>query len=112
VKAFREGRPVTVFRDEWRTPLGVATAARALLDIARSGFIGLLHVGGPERLSRLKMGQRLVARLHADPSLIVPALRADAPAAEPRPRDVSLDSSRWRQLFPGSPWPAWDDPLL
>jgi dTDP-4-dehydrorhamnose reductase len=109
--ALRSGWPVPLFADEWRTPLHLAAAARALAALARSDFTGLLHVGGPERLSRLEMGQRLARFLGADPGVIVPARRADAPASEPRPRDVSLDSSLWRRLFPALPWPGWEEAL-
>jgi dTDP-4-dehydrorhamnose reductase len=98
-----------LFADEWRTPLDLATAARALAALARSDFTGLLHLGGPERLSRLAMGQRLAAFLGADPAPLVAARRAEVPAPEPRPRDVTLDSSRWRGLFPEQPWPAWEE---
>jgi dTDP-4-dehydrorhamnose reductase len=111
VAALRAGRPVTLFADEWRTPLSLGVAARALLDVALSDFTGLLHLGGPERLSRLGMGQRLAAVLGADPSAIVAVRREQAPAAEPRPRDTSLNSSRWRELFPGHPWPTWEEAL-
>lgn len=109
--ALRERRPITLFEDEWRTPLSLATAARALFDLARADVTGLLHVGGPERLCRLEMGQRLAAYLGLDPSVIRAAKRADVPAPEPRPRDVSLDSSRWRGLCPEHPWPCWQESL-
>jgi dTDP-4-dehydrorhamnose reductase len=111
VAALRAVRPLTLFADEWRTPLALTTAARALVALARSDFAGLLHLGGPERMSRLEMGQRLARFLGADPSGIVAVSRNDLPAAEPRPRDTSLDSSRWRGLFPAHPWPTWDDAL-
>jgi dTDP-4-dehydrorhamnose reductase len=107
--ALREGRKVTLFEDEWRTPLSLATAARALVALARSDFTGLIHIGGPERLSRLEMGLRLASFLGADPSAVVAGRRDDAPAAEPRPRDVSLDSSLWRGLFPALSWPGFAD---
>jgi dTDP-4-dehydrorhamnose reductase len=109
--ALRSGRPVTLFRDEWRTPLHLTTAARALIAVTMSDFNGLLHIGGPERLSRLEMGWRLAAFLGADPSSIVATDRATAPASEPRPRDVSLDSSRWRAAFRGVPWPTFEEAL-
>jgi dTDP-4-dehydrorhamnose reductase len=109
--ALRAGRPVTLFADEWRTPLDLGTAARALIALVRSDFTGLLHVGGPERLSRLEMGRCLARSLGVSGANIVACRRADAPAAEPRPRDVSLDSSRWRGLFPGEPWPTWEEVL-
>jgi dTDP-4-dehydrorhamnose reductase len=104
-----KGQPLTLFEDEWRTPLDLETAARALLAIAASDFRGTLHVGGPERLSRLEMGQQLAAVLgcHAN---IVPTPR-NAGQAEPRARDVSLDSSRWQSLFPQVPWPSHQNAL-
>jgi dTDP-4-dehydrorhamnose reductase len=107
--ALRERRPCTLFRDEWRTPLGLLTAARALVALAGSDCTGVLHLGGPERLSRLDMGLRLATYLGADASAIVPARRDEVPAPEPRPRDVSLDSSRWRALFPSLRWPHWEE---
>jgi dTDP-4-dehydrorhamnose reductase len=111
VSALRAGRPVTLFRDEWRTPLDLVTAARALVAIAESDFSGMLHVGGSDRLSRLEMGLRLAAILGVDPSPITATDRAAAPAPEPRPRDVALDSSRWRAAFPSVPWPAGEEAL-
>lgn len=111
VNALRQGQPCTLFTDEWRTPLALATAAQALLSIIRSEFTGLLHIGGPERMSRLEMGQRLADFLGCDASCIVPAARASAAAPEPRPRDLSLDSTRWCGLFPTLAWPCWEDAL-
>jgi dTDP-4-dehydrorhamnose reductase len=111
VRALRHGQPVRLFTDEWRTPVSVLTAAQAVLAIAASSFTGLLHLGGPERLSRLEMGRRLALHLDADPSVLVSTTRSSAAAPEPRPRDVSLDSSRWRNLFPQQPWPTWTDAL-
>jgi dTDP-4-dehydrorhamnose reductase len=133
--ALRAGSPLTFFDDEWRTPLSLATAARTLVTIALSDFRGLIHVGGPERMSRLEMGKRLAAYLGVDSSSIkgVPrnaptnpggggifswvffgrrtVSRSSVPAAEPRPRDTSLDSSLWRSLFPNEPWPGFEDAL-
>jgi dTDP-4-dehydrorhamnose reductase len=105
--ALRERRPVTLFTDEWRTPLDLATAARALAALAGSEVTGVWHVGGPERLSRYEMGLRLAAALGADPSVIVAATRDEVPAPEPRPRDTSLDASRWRAAFPEVSWPRF-----
>jgi dTDP-4-dehydrorhamnose reductase len=111
VSALRGGRPVALFRDEWRTPLDLETAARALVALAFSHVVGLIHLGGPERLSRLEMGRKLAAALHADASRLIAADRADVPSPEPRPRDCSLDSSFWRALFPQVAWPTHDEAL-
>jgi len=117
IKALRHGQRISLFYDEWRTPLSLRVAARALIALAGGtgtgpvGSLGLIHIGGPERLNRLEMGQRLAAFLGCDPAAIVPASRTRVAAAEPRPEDVSLDSSRWRNLFPGQEWPLWDEAL-
>ncbi|MGH7227061.1 MAG: SDR family oxidoreductase [Gemmataceae bacterium] len=109
VLAPRQGQPVALFHDEWRTPLSLLTAARALLALADP--LGLLHVGGPERLSRMEMGRRLADFLGGDPATIVSVSRGSVAAAEPRPADLSLDSSRWRSLFPHQEWPTWEEAL-
>jgi dTDP-4-dehydrorhamnose reductase len=111
VQSLRTGQRITCFADEWRTPLGLDTAAAALIGLAEAGFEGLLHVGGPDRLSRLEMGRRLAEIVGADPGLVVAASRTEAPAAEPRPRDTSLKSAKWRALFPGQSWPSWHTSL-
>jgi dTDP-4-dehydrorhamnose reductase len=95
------GRPVRLFADEWRTPLAYPAAAAGLIDVALSEFTGLLHLGGPERMSRLEMGLRLAAVLKCDPGAIVSTTRAAAGLAD-RPRDTALDSTLWRQLFPNA----------
>jgi dTDP-4-dehydrorhamnose reductase len=111
VVALREGRPLTLFNDEWRTPLSLASAARAVRMLVHSDFAGILHLGGPERMSRLEMGQRLAVHLGMNPSVLVAVPRSSIPAAEPRPGDTSLDSSRWHALFPAQPWPSWHEAL-
>jgi len=108
--ALRSGRPVRLFHDEWRTPLGLGQAARVLIEIARSDVTGLLHVGGPERMSRLEIGQRLAVYVGTSTSGLVSASRLDAPG-EPRPRDVSLDSRRWRVAFPDRPWITFEQAM-
>jgi dTDP-4-dehydrorhamnose reductase len=110
LRRLRAGESLVCFADEWRTPLGLRTAARALVALAGSDYEGLLHLGGPERLSRLEMAERLAAYLGADPGLLIAASRAAA-AGEPRPRDTSLNSSRWRGLFPEVPWPGFEEAL-
>jgi dTDP-4-dehydrorhamnose reductase len=109
--ALRSGRPLTLFEDEWRTPLALPAAAQALVGLTRSGVTGTLHVGGPERLSRLEMGLRLAEALGVPPTAVMAGKRDAAPGAESRPRDLSLDSTRWRGLFPHAPWPGWAEVL-
>jgi dTDP-4-dehydrorhamnose reductase len=111
LSALRGGQSLNLFQDEWRSPLSLRTAARALVALTASDQVGLLHIGGPERMTRLEMGERLAKYLGLKSPNITACSRQDAPTAEPRPRDVSLDSSRWRALFPSLPWPNYEEAL-
>lgn len=98
-KAFREGTPLSLFADEYRTPVHVVDAARALLAITEHRLSGLWHCGGPERLSRTEFGELVAKGLGYDTSLIHPVSRISTPSLPVRPEDVSLNSERlWSTL--------------
>jgi dTDP-4-dehydrorhamnose reductase len=99
IEKIKHGEKAVFFHDEWRTPLWVWDLAKAVERIARARPMGLIHLGGNERMSRLEMAQRACKKLGADLSLIVPASRLGSEGT-PRPKDLSLDISKFRQLFP------------
>jgi dTDP-4-dehydrorhamnose reductase len=81
--------PVTLFTDEYRCPVRVEDLAAALVELAGNDFRGVLHVAGPERLSRYELGLRIAAFHRLDPhGAIRAALSADSGMA--RPRDCAL----------------------
>ena len=94
------GEPQTFFSDEFRSPLDLDTAAEVLTRLVTSAFSGLVHVGGPERLSRYEMARRLAVGLGLDPELVRANRQSDVTFPEPRAADVSLDTSRLAGLFP------------
>ncbi len=97
--AFREGNPLSLFADEYRTPVHVVDAARALLAITEHRLSGLWHCGGPRRLSRTEFGELVARGLGYDTSLIRPVSRISSPTLPARPEDVSLNSERlWSTL--------------
>ncbi|HKU43356.1 MAG TPA: SDR family oxidoreductase [Polyangiales bacterium] len=101
--ALRAGQALRLFTDEVRTPLWLDDAARACVRIADSELRGVVHLGGPERLSRFEMGQRVARAIGASPSLLHEASRADVGEAEPRARDTSLDNARYVAQFGEAP---------
>ncbi len=94
------GEPFKLFTDEYRTPLALTAAARALLDLAESNRHGTWHIGGPERLSRYEFGLRLAGSLGVPKELVQPVSRLESPTAEPRPADLSLESEKFKATFP------------
>jgi dTDP-4-dehydrorhamnose reductase len=87
------------FTDEIRSPLGVEDAAGALIELAARPEEGirLLHLGGPDRLSRLDLARAVVAAAGEEPGRLEAGTIAGSGLR--RPRDCSLDSSRARALL-------------
>lgn len=106
LRALRKGEPLKLFQDEYRTPLWLEDAARACIEAATSDLSGVLHMAGPERLSRLEMGRQMARALGVGGESIVVTRQRDLQAPEPRPADVSLDSRLFTRHFghpPGRP---------
>ena len=91
-RALGAGESVTLFHDEYRTPVRADDLATILWDLAMGREAGVIHVAGPERLSRADIGLRCAADLGLAADLVQAASAANHP--EPRPRDLSLASIR------------------
>lgn len=100
VAALKNGQPLKLFTDEFRTPIWVADAAAALLALARGEQTGILHVAGPHRLSRYEMGEQFAHCLEISKPNLVPISRLSIAAAEPRPADLSLNGEQFIRMFP------------
>jgi dTDP-4-dehydrorhamnose reductase len=83
---------VTFFEDELRSPVARGDLAAALLELADTPLRGVLHLAGPEPVSRIQFARLIAARHGADPTL----LRAGRSAGQAvrRPLDCVLDSTR------------------
>jgi len=83
---------VAFFEDELRSPVARGDLAAALLELAELPQRGVLHLAGPEPVSRLEFAQLIAARHGADPTRLRAARSAGQ--AVRRPLDCVLDSSR------------------
>lgn len=97
------GEPLKLFRDEYRTPLWLPDAAACLVALAESDLDGLIHLAGPQRLSRLELLAQCASALGVPNPKLIAISRSDVAAPEPRPEDLSLDDSRLRRLRPDLP---------
>ncbi len=92
--ALASGREVARFGDMFKSPLGVAQVAEAVVALGLSDFTGVVHVAG-ERLSNFDFYYRALTALGVN----VDALqREKMPKNSSLPRDTSLDTSLWQQL--------------
>jgi dTDP-4-dehydrorhamnose reductase len=107
--AWRAGRVVDLFVDEFRCPIAALESARRLWALLDSGQGGVFHLAGSERLSRYDIGQLVAEDLRrSEPDLAMP-MRAGSLAGysgAPRAPDTTLDCSKLTALL-GEPMPAF-----
>jgi len=91
-------KPLTLFTDEYRTPVPAGVVTRAVWELVRLGRGGLYHLGGKERLSRLEIGTALALRYPELVSRIVAGSVREYEGPK-RPADLSLCCDKLQQLL-------------
>jgi dTDP-4-dehydrorhamnose reductase len=105
--AWRTGRTVRLFTDEYRSPIAAMETARAVWRLIAAGATGTFHVAGGERLSRYRIGELVAARWPDLKPRIEPASLKEFCGA-PRPPDTSLNCAKAGQLL-NSPLPRFSE---
>jgi dTDP-4-dehydrorhamnose reductase len=94
--AWKEGKTLRLFHDEFRSPISAAATARALWELAAQPRGGLWHLAGTERLSRLHIGQ-LLAQRHPELSARLESASLREYQGAPRPPDTSLNCAKLQE---------------
>lgn len=91
--AWREGKTLSFFTDEFRSPIAAETTAKAVWELTLGGRTGVYHVAGAERLSRYELGSLLAERWpELKPQFRAGSLKEYRGA--PRAPDTSLDCAK------------------
>jgi dTDP-4-dehydrorhamnose reductase len=93
IQTLQAEKELSLFIDEFRTPVSGTTAAKGLL-LALEKVNGIIHLGGKERISRYDFGKILVEVFQLPTTGLKSCRQQDVKMAAPRPTDVSLDSSK------------------
>ena len=99
LSVLQSGLEFSVSDREIRSPIDVVTLARALLEIAGSGFSGYLHLAGNDVVNRFDMTRRVAAKFGLPADLIVPRASIEVSGGAPRPLDVSLCNAKARSML-------------
>ena len=97
---------VTLFTDEWRTPVYVADICESceaiggeLLELDELKPVETFHIAGPERISRYDFGMQFANLFGYDGSSLLAGKQSDHDSLAPRPRDVSLNADKISKRF-------------
>jgi dTDP-4-dehydrorhamnose reductase len=97
--SLRAGQRVKVFADQFRTPIWAGNAAAAIMELAENGRRGVLHLAGSERISRAEFARELAQQIGAEVNLLEKVSMNEVKWLVPRPQDVSLNTTRARQIL-------------
>ncbi|AFH48425.1 dTDP-4-dehydrorhamnose reductase [Ignavibacterium album JCM 16511] len=87
----RNNKPVKVFTDQFRSPVSVIEAARLISEmIDKNISCQIINFGGPERVSRYELTERLCDIAGLDKNLLIKIKLDDMPEL-PKVEDVSLN---------------------
>lgn len=91
-----EGQKATLFYDEYRSACGAKSIAQGMLTLLgnNSDLPPVVHIAGPERLSRYDIGLAIAKAFGLSETMLQSMSQKDLQMAAPRPADVSLDISK------------------
>jgi dTDP-4-dehydrorhamnose reductase len=105
--SLQAGQGMTLFTDEFRSPIPAVETARAVWELAGKNCAGIYHIAGAERLSRWQIGQLLVKRWSELKTEIKSGSARDF-SGPPRALDTSLDISKVQKVL-SRPLPGLGD---
>ena len=89
------GNSVPLFQDEYRQPIHATNLSECLLELASSSIQGIIHVAGPNALSRLEYGSALLTIMGYNASnLVEPVLASEIAPLRPRDLSMTLEKAR------------------
>ena len=90
----KNGRPVKLFTDQYRTPISLKDASELITKIAEMDISGeVINLGGMERVSRFELGDIFCSVAGYDKSLLIKSNLDDLPELA-KVEDVSLNSDK------------------
>ena len=97
-KELKNGKSVTLFSDQFRTPIALKEAAKTIKQIALMDIRNeTMNMGGIERVSRFELGEILCSVAGYDKSLLKKNSLDDLPQY-PKVEDVSLNSDKLKSF--------------
>jgi dTDP-4-dehydrorhamnose reductase len=101
VKLLSSGKQVVCPSDQISTPSYGPDVAKAIVALVERGDSGVIHVSGPDVMSRPEFARKIAEAFGLDTSLIVARPTSELGQSAPRPLDGGLLTPRLDGLLPG-----------
>ncbi len=92
----KRGEPITLFTNQYRSPIDVITVAKVLIELIENDLRGILHLGGPMKMDRVSFGNMLLEHMGRDTRGILRLHSTKHDIEGIMPQDTSFDISQAR----------------
>jgi dTDP-4-dehydrorhamnose reductase len=99
IQSWYKNKVTKLFSDQFRTPVYAGNLAAAIIEAAKNGFIGILHIAGSESIDRYRFGLLLAQHLCTNTNNIEKSKMQDVQLTGKRPADVSLDITLAKKIL-------------
>ncbi len=99
VSGLRQSKTLKMFTDVFFSPIYIDNLVEAIIELYRNGIRGIYHAGGRERCSKYAFGLEIAQAYGLDKSLIQSSSIAEVGLRAPRPKDISLDTTKISKLI-------------
>ncbi len=93
VSHIKNGKTLELYENQIRSMLSVVNASEMLLALMRHDFVGTLHLGGPDPISRFGFGKKLAECLEKPEAPLAPIVMETSPGRARRPANVALNTN-------------------
>ena len=111
-RAVHSSQPLRVADDQLSTPTYNRDLARTTVRLLNNDVTGIVHVAGPERLSRVEFAHRAAIAMKLDPTGILGVPTRQLGQAAARPLQAGLRTERLRRLLPTPPMRTIEEAIL
>lgn len=98
LSVLKKGETIMVPVDQIRTPTLVDDLAEASCMLTEKDAAGVVHIAGPDRISRFAFAKAIAQEFGLPLEKISPATTEELKQSELRPSDVSLDSGKFQRV--------------
>ena len=98
-KKLNHGERMSLYTNQFRTPIYVANLAEVLIELAFNTFTGTLHLAGANKINRFDFGKQLCKLGGYSIDVLDPSLMNNAKTIAPRPKDISLSIKKAQKIL-------------
>lgn len=104
IARLRNGETVNGFTDQIFTPVSTGNLALFLEEIMERRLAGIYNIGSSQPCTKYEFIRAAARTFGFDPEAVKPGLSSAVNYLAPRPRDVSLDTTKARNTFKTEAW--------